>query len=297
MKATAVYQHSIKDLIEYTGHSWYPEGLQVMVARPEPAKPPIQHPFRSNAYWVILVTAGEIAVQLDGSEHIVKENNLMIIPPHVVRQSAGPGECCAVACVIFTPEFLMDAGIRQQHIDSFKFLAGDPCTLLELSAADATRFKGVITQLQEKNFYEGDNPFAAEIVRHFFNVFQFELAGLYHKYSNQPNIVYDRKKDLLWRFLALLPGHVKSERSLQFYADRLYVTPKYLTQTVKKLSGQTAGTYIDNLVIVEAKNLLRDPALTIAQVADQLDFSDQFFFSKFFKRYTGTTPSEYRKMN
>jgi AraC-like DNA-binding protein len=48
-------------------------------------------------------------------------------------------------------------------------------------------------------------------------------------------------------------------------------------------------------VIVEAKSLLRDPSLTIAQVADMLYFSDQFFFSKFFKRYTGITPSDYRK--
>jgi len=64
---------------------------------------------------------------------------------------------------------------------------------------------------------------------------------------------------------------------------------------VKKLTGKTAGKYIDDLVIVEAKNLLRDPSLTIAQIADLLYFSDQFFFSKFFKRYTGITPSDYRK--
>ena len=62
-----------------------------------------------------------------------------------------------------------------------------------------------------------------------------------------------------------------------------------------KLSGRTAGDYIDELVIVEAKNLLRDPSLTIAQVADRLYFTDQFIFSKFFKRYTGITPSDYRK--
>lgn len=295
MKADAVYLHTMKDFNEYAGHSWYPEGLQVLLGRPEPGKPTIQFPFRSNAYWVVLVTEGDLTIQLDGRERVIGENNLLVIPPHVIRQSAGPGFNCSAACVVFTPEFLLDTGIMQKHIDSFKFLSSDPCTQLALSQQDAARFMTVITMLQEKNFYEGDNPFAAEVVRHYFHAFQFELAGLYHQYSNQGNRVYDRKKDLLWRFLALLPEHVKSERSLQFYADRLYVTPKYLTQTVKKLSGQTAGTYIDNLVIVEAKNLLRDSALSIAQVADQLDFSDQFFFSKFFKRYTGITPTEFRR--
>jgi YesN/AraC family two-component response regulator len=164
-----------------------------------------------------------------------------------------------------------------------------------MNPEDASRFMNVITMLREKNFTESDHPFTAEVVRHFFNVFQFELAGLYHKYSNQKNTVHDHKEDLLWRFLALLSKHVKTERSLQFYANRLFVTAKYLTQTVKKLSGKTAGEYIDELVIVEAKNLLRDPSLSIAQVADRLYFSDQFFFSKFFKRFTGITPSDFRK--
>lgn len=295
MKAETVYLHTMKDFVGYAGHSWYPEGLQVLLGRPDPDKPAIRFPFRSNAYWVLMVTEGNFAIQLDGVDHIIGQNTVLVIPPHVVRQASGPGLNCTAACVVFTPDFLLDTGTLHQHIDSFKFLSSEPCTQMELSTSDAARFMAVITMLQEKNFYDGDNPFAAEIVRHFFHVFQFELAGLYHRYSNQGNRVYDRKKDLLWRFLALLPEHVKSERSLQFYADRLYVTPKYLTQTVKKLSGQTAGTYIDNLVIAEAKNLLRDPALTIAQVADQLDFSDQFFFSKFFKRYTGITPSGFRR--
>ncbi|WP_315823918.1 hypothetical protein [Paraflavitalea speifideaquila] len=103
-----------------------------------------------------------------------------------------------------------------------------------MSADDASRLMAVIRMLQEKNYSGEDNPFAAEVVRHFFNVFQFELAGLYYKYTNQVKLVHDRKEDLLWRFLTLLPVHVKTERSLQFYADMLYVTPKYLTQTIKR---------------------------------------------------------------
>ena len=295
MKGDPVYLHTIKDLNDFAGHSWYPEGLQVLLSRPERKKPSFQHPFRSDSYWVVLVMHNALTIQLNEEEYIIKENNLMIIPPHAVRQSAGAEDNCNIACVAFTPDFLLDTGISQRHIDSFEYLSSNPCIQLALSPEDATRFMTVITMLQEKNLSKGDHPFAAEVVRHFFNVFQFELAGLYYKYTNQKKVAHDRKEELLWRFLALLPEHVKTERSLQFYANRLYVTPKYLTQTVKKLSGKTAGKFIDDLVIVEAKNLLRDPSLTIAQVADRLDFSDQFFFSKFFKRYTGITPSNYRR--
>jgi AraC-like DNA-binding protein len=295
MKENNVYLHTIKDLNDFAGHSWYPDDLQIMLSKPERKKPAFQHPFRSDSYWVVLVMHDSLAIQLNGEEYIVRENNLLVIPPHAVRHSADVEHHCNVACVAFTPDFLLETGITQKHIDSFEYLSSGSCTHLQLTPEDATRFMNVITMLQEKNLSKTEHPFAADVVRHLFNAFQFELAGLYYKYMDQKKVVHDRKEELLWRFLALLPAHVKSERGLQFYANRLYVTPKYLTQTVKKLSGKTAGKYIDDHVIVEAKNLLRDHKLSIAQVADQLYFSDQFFFSKFFKRYTGITPSDYRR--
>lgn len=295
MRENPVHLHTIKDLNDFAGHSWYPDDLQVMLSKPERKKPSFQHPFRSDSYWVILVTHGSLTLQLNESAYVIRENDLMIIPPYAVRYSGGADDCSNIACVAFTPYFLLDTGLSQKHIDSFEYLSTNPCTYLSLTPDDASRLMAVITMLREKNLSGDDHPFAAEVVRNFFNVFQFELAGLYYKYTNQKKVVHDRKEELLWKFLALLPEHVKTERSLQFYANRLYVTPKYLTQTVKKLSGKTAGKFIDDLVIVEAKNLLHDHSLTIAQVADRLDFSDQFFFSKFFKRYTGITPSGYRR--
>lgn len=299
MKGNPIGLHTIKDLKDIAGQSWYPDDLQILLRKPKSHEHSFQHPFRSDSYWVVLVTGNvshdALSIQLNSKEYVLRENDLLIVPPHTVRQPSDTEHSCDLACVAFRPDFLFETGISQRHIDSFEYLSCSPCTHLHLSAEDASRLMTVIRMLQEKNYSGEDNPFAAEVVRHFFNAFQFELAGLYYKYTNQKKVAHDRKEELLWRFLTLLPEHVKTERSLQFYANRLYVTPKYLTQTVKKVSGKTAGKFIDDLVIVEAKNLLRDPSLTIAQVADRLDFSDQFFFSKFFKRYTGVTPSDYRR--
>jgi AraC family transcriptional regulator, transcriptional activator of pobA len=293
--SSPVHLRSIKEMNDLTGHSWNLEGLRVFIKKPDPDKTHFSQPFRTDSYWVLLVMHDTLTIQLNGEEHVVKENDLLIIPPHVVRQANEVENNCKAACVAFTPDFLLGTGLSQRYVDLFDFLFNSGGMQIQLATEDASRLMAVINMLREKNFTENDHPFTAEVVRHFFNVFQFELAGLYHKYSNQKKTVHDHKEELLWRFLALLSKHVKSERSLQFYANRLFVTPKYLTQTVKKLSGKTAGEYIDELVIVEAKSLLRDPSLTIAQVADLLYFSDQFFFSKFFKRYTGINPSEYRK--
>lgn len=299
MKGNPANLHTIKDLVDIAGHSWYPNDLQVFLRKPERHEVSFEEPFRSDSYWVALVSddigQNSLTIRLNSKEYVLGANDLLIIPPYALRQPSDGETRCGLACVAFTPDFLFETGLSQRHLDSFEYLNRSPCTHLHLSAADAARLMTVIRLLQEKNFTRDENPFAPEVVRHFFNVFQFELAGLYYKYTNQVRVVHDRKEELLWRFLNLLPVHAKTERSLQFYADQLYVTPKHLTQTVKKVSGKSAGKYINDLVIAEAKNLLRDPTLSIAQVADQLYFSDQFFFSKFFKRYTGVTPSDYRR--
>jgi len=295
MKTNPVRLHTIKEMNEAAGQSGNIEGLQVLLGNPEQKKIVIQYPFRTDSYWILLVMEDSIIIQLNGEEKQVDENSVLIIPPHAIRQAVRKTGTPKVACVAFTADFMLNTGLSQRHIDLFDYLFNSRSTQLQLASEDASRLMSVIGLLEEKNFPAGDHAFTTDVIRHFFNAFQFELAGLYHKYSNQKKTVHDHKEEILWGFLALLSKHVKTERSLQFYASRLYVTPKYLTQTVKKLSGKTAGKYIDDLVIVEAKNLLRDPSLTIAQVADLLYFSDQFFFSKFFKRYTGITPSDYRK--
>jgi YesN/AraC family two-component response regulator len=98
------------------------------------------------------------------------------------------------------------------------------------------------------------------------------------------------------RFVKLLTDSFREERSVIFYAEQLHVTPRYLSQTVKEVTGRSAGDLIDEMVIMEGKALLNNVSLTIAQVAETLYFSDQFFFSKYFKRLTGVSPSEYRKL-
>jgi AraC-like DNA-binding protein len=74
----------------------------------------------------------------------------------------------------------------------------------------------------------------------------------------------------------------------------LYVTPKHLTETVKEMTGKTAGEWIDDAIILEAKVLLRNSGTGIAQVANLLNFPDQSSFGKFFKKHTGYAPTEFR---
>jgi AraC-like DNA-binding protein len=103
-----------------------------------------------------------------------------------------------------------------------------------------------------------------------------------------------RKQELNLLFQNLVFHHYKEHRNVQFYADALYVSPKHLTETIKEVTGKTAGEWIDDAVVLEAKVLLRNHDVSIAAIADDIHFPDQSTFGKYFKKHTGFSPTEYR---
>ena len=80
---------------------------------------------------------------------------------------------------------------------------------------------------------------------------------------------------------------------MAYYAGKMFLTPKHLSTVVKEVSGKTAGEWIDSLVILEAKALLKSSEQSIQEIADELHFANQSFFGKYFKHHTGMSPKEY----
>ena len=90
-------------------------------------------------------------------------------------------------------------------------------------------------------------------------------------------------------------NNYKQNRSVSFYADRLCLTAKHLSSVVKEVSGKTAGEWIDNFVILEARALLKSSDMSIQQIAEHLNFANQSFFGKYFKHFIGMSPKAYRR--
>ena len=107
------------------------------------------------------------------------------------------------------------------------------------------------------------------------------------KNSARLNLVFEQ-------FIALVNEYHNSERGMAFYAEKMCLTPKYLSKLIKQASGRSAPEWIDSFVILEAKNMLKYSGMTIKEIVYKLHFPNQSVFYKFFKAHTGMTPSEYR---
>ena len=104
----------------------------------------------------------------------------------------------------------------------------------------------------------------------------------------------ERKEELLSKFIQLIIKHYKENRTLDFYAEKLFISTKYMSDIIKKTSGLTAHDWIDRYTILEAKILLRSTNKTIQEISNELNFPNHSFFSKYFKHHMGMTPKAYR---
>lgn len=102
-----------------------------------------------------------------------------------------------------------------------------------------------------------------------------------------------RKEQIFRDFLTLLGHYYSQERSISFYADRMCLTPKYLSTIIKEVSGKHGMQWIDEYVALEAKTLLREGSMNVKQISDKLKFPSQSMFGRFFKKMTGYSPKQY----
>ena len=125
----------------------------------------------------------------------------------------------------------------------------------------------------------------------------YQLLSFYYKRVEKKDrdSELSRRHNYVRQFMRLLHLHYTRERSVSFYASKLFISPKYLSLLVKEATGKSATTWIDEFVIMEAKNMLRYSGRNVQQVAYALNFQNQSSFGKYFRHRTGMSPSDYQK--
>lgn len=297
MKQSLIKKHSISDIVKLIGDTpQKDDNLHVHISKNRFEEIPFQYPFRSDDYGFLLILKGELKVQLNLIEHTIEERELIALKPQTVTQVIAMSDDLEVAGISFTVDFLLKNSFKKTEFEALDFFTANNIPKLKLSKEEVETVVSLSKILEKNNsFYEEDIPFRKEIVQRAFGLLLYHYGSLFKK--KYPDIEADlsRQEALTLRFFKVLNDNFKNERTVKFYADVLCVTPGHLSKVLKSVTGKTANQLIDETIILEAKILLNNPALSIAEVAEELQFSDQSFFGKFFKKHTGYSPSSYRK--
>jgi len=138
--------------------------------------------------------------------------------------------------------------------------------------------------------------FHDQVIDHLTAALREEILTLYRSQVAVHPTANNRNQDIFNRFLSLVSQYSSQQRNIAFYADRLFLSPRYLSTVIKNVSGKSLMHWVDMSVINKAKIALRYTDLPIAQIAHDLGFDEQTTFTRFFKRITATTPSAYRSL-
>jgi len=255
------------------------------------AGPPLGVPYRGNYYKIGICLRGTAKLKANLETYYIEPDSLMLITPHIIKEWTSFSSDHDSLSVFFTPEFIT----TRNHIpvDHFQFLESATRHVLPLAAAEAASITASMRLLQQK--FQAPHPYRNQVIKSLINSLLYEVVGFYDRQHAALQATQTRSQLLTAEFKLLVNAHSTTARSVKFYADRLCITPKHLTDTLKQTTGKTAGEWIEEAVMLEAKALLQHGQLSVAQVADLLHFPDQSAFSRFFRNSLGLSPTAYKQ--
>ncbi|ASU36745.1 helix-turn-helix domain-containing protein [Mucilaginibacter xinganensis] len=252
-----------------------------------------EYPYRSEGYIIGICTRGTAKVEVNLQVYEAKPDAMLLATPfHILRiyESSDDFLC---QFVVFSKAFLTENAVNSHFLESFSYFKTSSTPVIYPEHEKAKVMPEIFNLIQQKLQRE-EHPYRAEICRSILTMLIYEVEAVYKHERVIINSRQTRKQELNMLFQNLVFHHYKEHRNVQYYADSLFVSSKHLTESIKEVTGKTAGEWIDDAVVLEAKVLLRSNDTSIAQIADEINFPDQSSFGKYFKKQTGLSPSEYR---
>lgn len=163
--------------------------------------------------------------------------------------------------------------------------------VIDITPAEANLLRNYY-EILNHNTLSGDTTFSKAIARSIIAALTYQLIQIVARSipADAGERPKSRRSGYISDFFQLVHENHRRERSVAFYADKLFISPKYLSLIIKEATGRSAADIIDDYVILEAKNLLRFSGKNIQQVSYELNFPNQSSFGKYFKHLVGMSP-------
>ncbi len=250
------------------------------------------YPLRMDALVIALCTGGHGKIGIDLREYELNVNSMIVIQPKnyiYLSEYSDDFKCSVIACSKYIVQ-----DVLPKLTDLLPLLMHhrtEPVThLTEEEAEEITTHLQII----RKKLRGQRTPFLKQKLHCLLQAALYEMMDINCRNSSKSDTPKSRKEEIMAKFILAVSEDFRSERQVAYYAHKLFITPKHLSSVVKELSGRTAGDWIENYVILEAKVLLKTTDMTIQEIAVVLNFPNQSFFGKYFKHHTGYSPSAYR---
>lgn len=250
----------------------------------------IEKPHRHNFYLLVLFTNGSGNHAIDFTNYVIKPGSLFVLQPGQIHHWELSEDI--EGYIFFYSQEVYNIYFAKKRIEDYPFyqsVRNQPAIVFEREELQTLLpyFDLMIQESQSTNSNKQDK------LLNLLDCIHIEISGKYLSESNHTSHSYNYK---IQHFEQLLEQYFTTEKAPSFYAEKMNITLKHLNRICKDILNQTVTELIAKRIILEAKRLLIDDSKTISQVAGNLGFENYAYFIRLFKKQTGMTPNEFRKM-
>lgn len=254
----------------------------------------IKHLFKTPSkvpgYMFLLCFQGTCSITVHLTQYTMKKGTLLILLPDLYFQVLEQSDDCKFIFAGFATELVRSSSLFSKSIEYTPFIFEKPVLQLDKKAFDLM-YSYLRIIIKAKNI--SNNIITQEQAALTFTQLILGLGNLI-KNGKSVNQQYNRNQEIVKELVRTVVMNYHTERNVSFYADKMHLSPQHLSTTIKKITGKTLTDIISSFIINDAKAKLKSTEMTIQEIAYSLNFPDISFFGKYFKRYTGMSPKQYR---
>ena len=240
---------------------------------------------------IIFCRKGTALIEIDLIPYEIVANTQLIIIAGSIVHNISNSDDFRISYIIFKHEVYDEATAQLEPSFTF-FLKEYPCVQLGEKRINKMNY---LVEAMEDFYNEKTNCFRVKIFK---NNIQSFLLDVYDKtrtlFKIDKSEEVGRREELFIKFIHLIHNFCPKEREVGFYADKLHITSRYLSSITQNVADKSAKYIIDKHAIQRIKIMLKYSNMSIQDISYELNFPDQSFFARYFKKHTGMTPLEYR---
>lgn len=255
----------------------------------------LDFPCRVNAYLVGICQKGELCLTVNFKEWKIDTNTCFIsIPENVIGIEKISDDFEGYVLVVST-SYIKSINLDMTNILSY-FMSVRINPYFYIEEEDSFSLIRYF-DLVERSIKDKNTAWKDEIVKGAISVLIYKICGIMERHEQKAEKPKTKSKEYYFlKFIELCSKQYHKYHDISYYADRICLTPKYLSTVVKEVSGLSAAGWIEEYIINDAKIQLKFSDKNVQQISDSLNFPSQSLFGRYFKQRVGMSPSHY-KMN